>query len=507
MNLHRSIFITLIIVIAFWSNLSAQRIRVTANQKNPRYKENYKLIFEDEFEGRTLNLQKWDPSSSNPQDDVPCEKYQYAFMHKQIELKNGSCYLHTDKATQENSNCPLAEDCESGVSAEIKTASYRDLDCQWPDLPNVCFQNYFFPDESYIEIRARTTNPECNAGCSFWLYTPDGQEIDVFETTKKQNYFTSGLWGIRRIKGKHYTMYENYQSDWRKFWKQRALMPKIVEFDSKLKFENKSENLSNSFVTYAVEFTAREIKFYVNNILTHQYHVDRYNNKNRSLMPISPKSIRLSSGQITGSDHKPCVIPCSSAMEIDYVRVYYPDQKNAIQWLDSKSIMLAENTETLSASYIADVEYKWSSEDVDFFPVNSNSSAAQQKIKLKNQTASIIRINLKCTFPDGTVENLSRVIEVQKSGMTKRAHGFNVDVNSGWCFINSIQEPKPIVCDEDIVSEFTFHPQKTWVKMRQELNFKVPEKENQIYLRKKCGHQIIFLDSFILKPNPFTTNK
>lgn len=44
---------------------------------SPATKNGYKLIFRDEFNGNNLDLQKWDISTSNKPDDVPCEKYLY----------------------------------------------------------------------------------------------------------------------------------------------------------------------------------------------------------------------------------------------------------------------------------------------------------------------------------------------------------------------------------------------------------------------------------------------
>lgn len=207
------------------------QILVDPNYMASMSKYGYNLIFQDEFNGNSLDLQKWDISTCLPADDVPCFTYLYDFMLSQVSVSEGNCILKTEKATAQNSNCmPFNQDCEDGdrgISGEIKNFQWRDYGTTPPDFPNVFFNNYEFPVGSYVEIRAKTTDANCNAGSSFWLYGGE-QEIDIFETSGDEDDFTSGYWSGRNIKGQYYGPYERYRSGWNKFWGGDGKHPKIV---------------------------------------------------------------------------------------------------------------------------------------------------------------------------------------------------------------------------------------------------------------------------------------
>lgn len=175
----------------------AQQIYIDPNYSAPLIRPGYHLIFQDEFNGAGLNLDKWDRSTAKPVDVFPCYDHLYDHMLSQVTVLDGKMVLKTEEANVLNSNCvPYDFGCENGkrgIGGEVKTFQDRDYSQINPDFPNGYFKNYQFPVGSYIEIKAKTTDAECNAGSSFWLWGGD-QEIDIFETNGDSDDFTSGYW-------------------------------------------------------------------------------------------------------------------------------------------------------------------------------------------------------------------------------------------------------------------------------------------------------------------------
>ncbi len=458
---------------------------------SPATKNGYKLIFRDEFNGNNLDLQKWDISTSNKPDDVPCKWYLYDFMLGQVTVKDGMCLLKTEKAQQDvNTNCLVYPDCERGVSGEIKNTSWRDPYCIEPDFPGVCFQNYDFPVGSYIEIRAKTTDADCNAGSAFWL-TGGNQEIDVFETSGDEDDFTSGFFSSRIINGKEYTEYERYRNWWDKLWGLEGKEPKIISLgftmnrqievtktllvwdDVNQKWTEQTFTQlkagphikpSDMFITYGVHLTKEGMKFYINDQEFFSYNIDDYDFKDGKIVDMRSKVIRLSTGQLTGGGNTACSVPCPSQMEVDYVRVFLPDSQKAISWFDNKTVICEGQQEIIKATYIAGVEYAWSSTGFDIEKEWSGSPDSFVKIRSKagavpGQSYPVI---LNSTFPDGHTELLSRSFFLAGDGGVLPPAELSVTCFKSICTAEILEPQAGCNCPAPNIYEWSWDDGLTW---------------------------------------------
>ncbi len=373
----------------------------------------FRLIFEDEFEKKGFDPTVWDVSTSRHSDDVPCGFYASDFMLDQARAGEGFARLGFEKATAENSDCPLGEGgCERGAAAEIKTFQWRDGDFDPPH--RVRFPNYEFPVGSFVEIRAKIPDPKCNAGAAFWLYGGN-QEIDVFETSadKKIN-FTSGYFSDRTIDGKLIGCYERYKKRGRR----RPLPAKssnmrLTVIDEKT---NRKIELTKHFVHYAVHFDADSIRYYIDDKNFFNWALTDFDFRGGKLTEMKPKSIRLSTGQITGGGHQPCRVGCPSEMLVDYVRVYFPAEKRAVDWLQKPDTLAASEAGCFKAQYLGGVRYEWSSDFFDFefdgwpFAVRSNVWA---RLRAGLPTGRAYPLRATMTFPDGSSEKLETEVFVR----------------------------------------------------------------------------------------------
>lgn len=470
------------------------QILIDPNFFNPSSKANFDLIFADEFNDTTLNLQNWDVSTSDPQDDVECGFYFYDFMLSQVSVSGGNCVLKTEKATIENSNCPFDEECERGISGEIKTVTWRQNVCSEPDFPGVCFQNYEFPVGSYIEIRAKTTDADCNAGSSFWLYGGD-QEIDVFETSGDEDDFISGYFSGRYLNGKYYGPYEKYETYLEKLWNDvfnlEGKSPKLVSvgFTMNRKVTIETTKLiwdlntqkwveqtttsiaagehidpSDYFITYGVQFNKDKIDFFLNNQLFFTYNLEDVKFNDGNLIDMRPKTIRLSTGQLTGGGNTPCTVPCSSQMEVDYVRVFYPSKKQAINWLDQDTVICESEERIIKASYLPGVVYSWSSSAFHIQKEWNGSPDSYVRIKFIKglQTEKVYTITLNSIFPDGHTESLTRQYYVSGLESVTPPSTINIDYENQFCIATIPPSPSGCNCEKPNIYEWSLDNGITW---------------------------------------------
>jgi hypothetical protein len=396
-------------LLPFW--LTAQ-LSVSPNYQSAVVKPGYKLIFQDEFDADTLNLRNWDRSSSNLPDDTPCGFYGFDNMLDMVRVENGKCIIRAEKATPRNSNCPLQPDCDRGVSGDIKTFTWRDSARIKPDAPGHFFENYTIPVGSYVEARLKTANPECNVGSSFWIYGFD-QEIDVFEVSHDTAFaFTCGYFSGRLVKGKYLGPYQRSRNFWQRATLQNGKFPKITE--SKISFDDKFK-MHEQFAVYAVHYTTDSIHFFLNDVRYFSYSLASYKRQqNTRLTPMAPKNIRFSAGQLTGGGHVPCSVPCTSTqMEIDYVRVYLPENERFIKWIDELKSVKQGQAGVIKATHNPAVQYQFTS---DAWQIETEWPGAPDAYKLitpkPGLAAGVYPVKLVCTLPDGSKEALVRDIEL-----------------------------------------------------------------------------------------------
>jgi hypothetical protein len=402
------------------------QIKVQSDYHSPEIKPGYHLIFRDEFDADTLNLRNWDISTSNLPDDSPCGFYDFDAMLSQVSVRDGACIIKAELATPQNSNCLLTPDCQRGIGGEIKTFTWREGARNQPDFAGHTFDNFDMPVGSYIEARLKVANPACNVGTGFWLSGHD-QEIDVLETVDfGPHQFTCGYYSGRYVKGKYRDPYERNRNLWHKMSFQNGRFPKIVEGrhvllplqsdkpDGIKPQQKDSLQIHEIFVTYAVRYTADSLAYFLNDKEYFSYALADYKSKNRYLTEAKRKNIRFSVGQLTGSGHTPCIVPCSTQMEIDYVRVYLPVNQTAIAWFDNTTHLKSTDTQVvLKATYYPGVQYTWSSDAFLFAKEWDTAPEAHAVVTVrKGIQAGTYPIKLTCAFPDGHVEELERVIEV-----------------------------------------------------------------------------------------------
>ncbi len=403
----------------FWlCNLElAAQIVVQPDYHSPEVKPGYHLIFRDEFDADSLNLRNWDISTSNPQDDTPCGFYDFDAMLSQVAVRNGVCVIKAELATPQNSNCPLTPGCQRGIGGEIKTFTWREGARDKPDFPGHTFDNFDMPVGSYIEARLKVANPACNVGTGFWLSGYD-QEIDVLETVDfAPHRFTCGYYSGRYVNGKYRDTYKRDRNLWHRLSFQPGRFPKIVERKFVLlpdKNPTDSLQIHEIFITYAVRYTADSLAYFLNDKKYFSYALADYKSKNRFLTEAKRKNIRFSIGQLTGSGHRPCVIPCSTQMEIDYVRVYLPVGQAAVVWLDDVVELSTNAQAVIKATYYPGVHYTWTGDAFLFSKEWDTAPEANAVVHVREGIApGTYPVQLSCTFPDGHVEILERVLVVK----------------------------------------------------------------------------------------------
>jgi hypothetical protein len=440
--------------------LNAQfTVLVDPNYVAPPYP-TFKLLLNDEFNGDVLDYEKWDRSTSINSDDNPCGAYLYDFELNQVSVKDGNCLLKTEIATPANSQCPIDPNCQSGVSGEIKTFNINNSPdrCFNPDVPGKCFQSYDYPVDSYIEIRAKTPDPKCNAGAAFWLYGGD-QEIDVFETANDEDDFVSGYWSGRTIKGEYYGLYEKYRTKWQKFWGLDGKQAKLVSIGFVMRekvFVEKIEYVwdeatqqyvkvttevasagdfihpNEVFITYGCKFTKEGLNFYINGQQFFNYVLDDYSEG--ELIEMRSKTVRLTAGALTvGGNRLDCGVECSSQMEVDYVRAYYPKDKNAITWADNTTMICSNKTDQiLRAHYIPGVVYSCTSDAFNIsVPYDKNDFLVIPK---PNAALNVPHeIKLVTTFPDGNTETILRYLTITAGSAVNPPSNLQIECFNTFC--------------------------------------------------------------------------
>jgi hypothetical protein len=402
----------ILFLLALPALLTAQPIVVQPDYQSTKVKKGYHLIFSDEFEADTLNLRHWDRSTSNQPDDTPCGFYHADAMLGMVSVKDGICIIKAEKATKENSNCPLQPDCDRAIGGEIKTFTWRESARTKPDAPNHFFENYTMPVGSYIEARLKAADPDCNVGSAFWL-TGNDQEIDIFEVTRGAKYqFTCGYFSGRYMGGKYRDTYQRNRNIWHKATFQAGRFPKITE--SKIELDSVFR-MHEQFAVYGVHYTTDSIHFYLNDVRYFGYALsDFQRGTGRQLTAMTPKNIRFSNGQLTGGGHVPCSMPCASAqLEVDFVRVYYPDNQKVIFWFGDVLPVKRGSSAILKATHNPAVRYKYTSDVWLIEPEWKGAPDAYVQVTARaGMPAGVYPVRLVCTFPDGHEEVLTRDLEL-----------------------------------------------------------------------------------------------
>lgn len=433
-----SITCFLVILNGLWLHLFPQTtISVPPQGPNPSIKPGWKLIFNDEFD--QLSLRNWDLSNSsaaqswNPGhfgDDTPCcHEARISFEEpRQVTANNGRCVISLQEADAQSlclgfATCtPLNEPCRYGRTGEIKTFSYES------DAQN--FRQWLIPEGSFVELRAKVGDKNCNAWSAFWLYGGE-QEIDVFETLYQSSNenFDAGYWSEKYVDGEWIQIYDSLNNDKivsRGFRVVRENIIEVVSIDRKgpVRYDDEGNiittkviktiqisdvDLSGEFINYGVEFTSGNMKFFINGVKYFDWNLDQAENSHTDLPIVRPKAIRIGMGL-----HRNNCVFCPTAMENDYIRVYTPQSNRYVRWLQIPEIMNSNESKSIETNFLPSINYSWTFGNFSgIFTDNDKRSIAQISCPIGIQSGILHSVSLTSTFPDQSSEILTGQIYVQ----------------------------------------------------------------------------------------------
>ena len=374
--------------------------------------------------------QLWSPGSFG--DDTPCcHEDRISFEEpRQVAANNGIGIISMQEADA-LSPClgftacePLSEPCTYGRTGEIKTFSYeRDADQ---------FREWKIPEGSSVELRAKVGDKNCNAWSAFWLYGGE-QEIDVFETLGENSPedYDAGYWSDKYVNGEWVRIYDREQNSKiisRGFRVVRQNIIEVIRVEKKgpIRYDDEGNlitttvekrvqitdvDLSDEFINYGVEFTSGNMKFFINGVKYFDWNIDQSGNSNTTLPFVNPKAIRIGMGL-----HKDNCTFCPTTMEVDYLRVYWPQNFRYIRWLQIPEIMNVNETKLIDVNFLPSVNYNWNVGDLlSSFPDIFKHSAIRISCPTNLQTGQIYPISISSIFPDQSSELLTSHIYIQGS--------------------------------------------------------------------------------------------
>ena len=164
-----------------WSNPTAnpctfKQVSIFQNQLSCPTYEGLELIFEDNFDGNSLDLTKW--QYSYPWQNVSNSDYcatggnNYEFTGTSIKLIAKEEVIYGPRLTY----CPDGSNNINTCLADDDYVNYR----KWNYTSGTIYSNMEFKDAGKAEIRCKIPTID-GVWPAFWLYGDCGQELDVFE--------------------------------------------------------------------------------------------------------------------------------------------------------------------------------------------------------------------------------------------------------------------------------------------------------------------------------------
>ncbi len=358
---------------------------------SPLYKAGWNLIFNDEFNGNSLDAVKWN-KSNNLDDGYHNCLHDIVFDPANVSVADGN--LRMMVTAEEFAGCP-----NSG--AEIK--SYSILD------PN--FKSIVFYPDSYIEIRVKGLPFAKGLGSAFWMFVAghgdaEYREIDIWETydNKKNILKTNYHWdyGDESIFGG--------ESEKIHLYKDLFLTP---------------YNLDEEWMNIGCEWHHNSIRYYLNNTLIRELEITGFNSDGILFEPINrAMNIRLSMQSTLcahDGDNEPVdrdALPKS--MFIDYIRVYKQASTVASPFiLMPNSVCYNNSGFNVTCAFYPEAIYNWESDAFDF-SINAFGHPSGQWATLKPDIVSgnNYDITLTVIFPEGYTETQTRSIYVSEEPVT-----------------------------------------------------------------------------------------
>lgn len=288
-------------------NVFSQKEKVTAPADGNCAETKWQLAFEENFDGKTLDLNIWKLRDYS-QGSLATEGVEGYYTLDNIVLENGICKIVPKRETV----------VRKAVSWQPDSLKLSD------GLPNIRTYNY---TSCWIETKKLYKYGKFEVRCkipkekgfwpSFWMYGMGGDvnnEIDVFEFWNEQNFF--GKYSQKKLSMvDHMTVHYNKKMSTKSF---------------------EGPDFSQDFHVFSVVWDATKIEWYVDGILKRTYSAyltkrgknvaceDVKANNTYYLNPIFPKdpmNIIANLAIQTGKD-RPEVSVFTNAFEIDYIRYY-----------------------------------------------------------------------------------------------------------------------------------------------------------------------------------------
>ncbi len=356
---------------------------------NPVEKPGWNLIFGDEFSGTSLDALKWNRSTPIDDGNGSCTR-KFAVNPDNIYVSNGNAVI-TNTADELIPGCPFS-------SGEIKTMSVRDT----------TFKSTYFYANGFLEARVKLYSMQ-GQGAAMWLWgigdplNPGGQgpwnEIDVFELDGANANIADGTYHWT-WDGKHTSQMQNVY---------------LTEGSGLY-------DLSENWTTFALEWNADTIRWYINNVLVKELDLHRIPpfclEAGHYSQALAPFCLRFGTGPNTVGNmtNLARASDLPQSMMIDYVRVYKKTGEKATPILTTDGIsQVCFDTlnplpveKILWTPYYPEVTYEWSSPSFDIspLPVTIPRPPGRMLIRSKPGIApnQFHPVYLKTTFPGNRSE-------------------------------------------------------------------------------------------------------
>lgn len=398
-NLFIRIALSLVVIVVTKNTSIGQFIYVhEMNTAAPIEKPGYKLIWHDEFNGNDLQATHWNKSGINDDYTVNCER-DITFNPGNISVSDGLLSLTL--------NTTDFDDC-SNSGAEVKTFSIVDNN----------FHDYYFRAPCYIEIRAFGLPINDGQGSAAWIYNcdaPEYSEIDIWETDgKNKNRFQSNYWWQEGI----YVPGCPLVGD-----EVRHDAPQVIKLknldDPLLLLFNKNFDLTAEWAVFGIEWTASEIKYFINDVLCYEIDLnDAPPEGTHYERPTGNLTLRIgvADNPIGNQEVDLVTNDMPKSMTIDYVRAYTPVSSKAGEIINYPDQICLDNSATISANFLPGVTYNFSSWAFDILPT-ANNFPNERVISLKSGLPSeqYYPVTLQTIFPNKYIETNTRLIYIDSN--------------------------------------------------------------------------------------------
>lgn len=247
----------------------------------------YKLVFQDDFLGHTVDTTKWQVINGIPRDFSFISQKAY---HKKenIFVKDGFLNIITKSDTLKNKYVP--------------NNTYSDFMFSTGEI----WTKEMFPICGKFEARIKLPKAQ-GLWSAFWLYSEvenTYNELDIFETNTNKGHLTSNMFYADS------GGYDKTTSHYKRSYRKLNFMGYTWDY------------ITSHFCTYTLVWNKKEIRFYIDG---KEYRKEKAmkNGKLKSFYPQKPMHIIINTAVFSKDKEKPQTnTPLLDTMQVDYVRIY-----------------------------------------------------------------------------------------------------------------------------------------------------------------------------------------